>query len=141
MSEGQIRQQIQGLVESVRAMDLERAMSFFAPDVVSFDMEPPLSHVRAESKRRNWAKVFEMFAPPLKYETHDLAITGGDDGVAFAHSLNQISGTMRNGRHIAMWVRWTACFRRIDENWLIVHDHVSVPADLESGSAQVQLEP
>jgi hypothetical protein len=26
-------------------------------------------------------------------------------------------------------VRWTACFRRIDGTWLVVHDHVSVPID------------
>ena len=32
-----------------------------------------------------------------------------------------------------LWLRWTACFRRIDGVWLIVHDHVSVPADLEHG--------
>jgi hypothetical protein len=33
------------------------------------------------------------------------------------------------------WVRWTACFRRIDGVWLIVHDHVSVPANLEREAA------
>ena len=34
-----------------------------------------------------------------------------------------------------LWLRWTACFRRIHGVWLIVHDHVSVPADLEHGAA------
>ena len=38
-----------------------------------------------------------------------------------------------------LWVRWTACFRRIDGVWLVVHDHVSVPADLEHGQAVLNL--
>jgi ketosteroid isomerase-like protein len=40
-----------------------------------------------------------------------------------------------------LWLRWTACFRKIDGNWLIVHDQVSVPVDPESGRALLNLEP
>jgi hypothetical protein len=36
---------------------------------------------------------------------------------------------------------WTACFRRIDGVWLVVHDHASVPADLEHGQAVLNLRP
>jgi hypothetical protein len=31
--------------------------------------------------------------------------------------------------------------RKIDGNWLIVHDHVSVPIDRQSGKALLNLEP
>jgi ketosteroid isomerase-like protein len=64
----------------------------------------------------------------------------GDD-VAFGHSLNRISGTLQNGNSSDYWVRWTACFRKIDGNWLIVHDQVSVPLDVQSGRALRNLEP
>jgi ketosteroid isomerase-like protein len=61
--------------------------------------------------------------------------------LAFVHSLNRVTVTLANGRTTDMWVRWTACFRRIDGAWLIVHDHVSVPADLEHGKALTTLAP
>ena len=32
-------------------------------------------------------------------------------------------------------------FRKIDGNWLIVHDQVSVPIDIESGKALLNLQP
>jgi ketosteroid isomerase-like protein len=67
-------------------------------------------------------------------------ITVGDD-VAFGHSLNRISGTLKNGNRADYWVRSTICFRKIDGNWLIVHDQVSVPLDVESGRALLNLEP
>jgi ketosteroid isomerase-like protein len=64
----------------------------------------------------------------------------GDD-VAFAHSLNRISGTLKDGSRSDFWLRSTTCFRKIDGNWLIAHDHVSVPLDLEPGTALLNLEP
>jgi uncharacterized protein (TIGR02246 family) len=140
IDEADIRQRIDKLVEAVRAMDLEGAMSFYAPDIVSFDFEPPLQHVGAEAKRKNWMRAFAAYQRPLGYEIRDLAITAGDD-VAFAHSLNRISGTLKNGSRSDFWLRSTTCFRKIDGNWLIAHDHVSVPLDLEPGTALLNLEP
>jgi len=61
----------------------------------------------------------------------DLSIAIGGD-IAFSHSLN------RNG---GRWVRWTACYRRIDGWWRIVHEHVSVPVDMREANAVFDLEP
>jgi ketosteroid isomerase-like protein len=38
-------------------------------------------------------------------------------------------------------VRWTACWRKIGGQWLLVHDHVSVPVDLQAGKAVLDLKP
>ncbi len=138
--EADIRQRIDKLVEAIRAMDLEGVMSMYAPDIVSFDIVPPLQHVGAEAKRKNWLDAFAMYQRPLGYEIRDLTITLGDD-VAFGHSLNRISGRLKNGNRTDFWLRSTTCFRKIDGNWLIVHDQVSVPLDLESGRALLNLEP
>jgi ketosteroid isomerase-like protein len=64
-----------------------------------------------------------------------------DGHVAFAHSLNRLSGTLKNGNRSGFWVRATFCCRKIDGNWLVAHDHVSVPLDLECGRAFLNLEP
>jgi ketosteroid isomerase-like protein len=52
-----------------------------------------------------------------------------------------MSGAMNNGTKIGYWLRWTACFRRIDGAWLIEHDHVSVPTDFATGRSKLDLEP
>lgn len=138
--EAEIRQLIDKLVEAIRAMDLAGVKPVFAPDVVSFDIVPPLRHLGAEAKWKNWADVFTAYQPPLGYEIRDLTITVGDD-VAFAYSLNRISGTLRNGTSTDSWVRWTGCFRKTDGDWFIVHDQVSVPIDVETGKALRNLKP
>jgi uncharacterized protein (TIGR02246 family) len=138
--EANIRQRINRWVEALCTMDLEGVMSLYAPDIVSFDLVPPLQHVGAKAKEKTWANVFGMFQRPLGYEIRDLTLTLGDD-VAFGHSLNRVSGTLKNGNRTDFSVRWTACFRKIDGNWLIAHDQVSVPVDPQSGRALLNLEP
>jgi uncharacterized protein (TIGR02246 family) len=138
--EAYIRERIDKLAEAIRAMNLEDVMSIYAPDIVSFDIVPPLQHVGAEAKRKSWVDAFAMYQRPLGYEIRDLTITVGDD-VAFGHSLNRISGTLKNGKRTDFWLRATTCFRKIDGNWLIVHDQVSVPLDLESSRALLNLRP
>ena len=140
IDEADIRQRIDKLAASIRAHDLETAMSLYAPDIVSFDFEPPLQHVGAAAKRRNWVAAFSAYERPLGYEIHELTITVGDD-VAFTHSLNRISGTLKNGSRTDFWLRATTGLRKIDGNWLITHDQVSVPLDFEAGTALLNLTP
>lgn len=136
--EAEIKRVIEDGVEAVRNKNIEGVMSFYAPEVVSFDIVPPLQYVGADAFRKVWEEVFFVYQGPIDYEIHDLSITVGDD-VAFTHSLNRISGTMNTGQQTDLWLRWTACFRKINGKWLIVHHQNSVPADLRTGRAVLDL--
>ncbi len=138
--EAEIKRVIEGGVAAVRDKNIEGVMSFYAPEVVSFDIVPPLQYVGAEAFRKVWEEVFFVYQGPIDYEIHDLSITVGDD-VAFTHSLNRISGTMITGQKTDLWLRWTGCFRKINGKWLIVHHQNSVPVDLQTGRAVLDLKP
>ncbi|WP_214323751.1 YybH family protein [Nonomuraea sediminis] len=140
VDEAEIRQQADKIVEALRAKDLDGLKRLYTTDVVSFDVEPPLQHVGVEAKLKNWAKVFTFFQD-VNYEVRDLTLTVGDE-VAFGHGFGRLSGTLKNGTATSgMWVRATFCFRKIDGNWLIAHDQVSVPFDVASGKGVADLEP
>ena len=113
VAEAQIRQQVDKIVEGIRAQDLEAMKRLYAADVVSFDVEPPLQHAGAEAKMKNWAKVFTLFRDAA-YEVRDLTLTAGDD-VAFGRCFGRLGGTLQNGTATSgMWVRATFCFQKID---------------------------
>jgi uncharacterized protein (TIGR02246 family) len=140
VDEATIRQQVDKIVEGIRAKDLEGLKQLYATDVVSFDVEPPLQHVGVAAKLKNWEKVFTFFQD-VTYEVRDLTLTVGDD-VAFGHCFGRLSGTLKDGTATSgMWVRVTFCFRKADGNWLIAHDQVSLPFDMPSGKGVVDLEP
>ena len=140
VAEALIRQRVENYAKAVRAKNIEGVMSLYAPDIVSFDVDPPLRYAGADNKRRAWQAFFAAHPGPVAYEVRDLAVTTQGD-LAFVHSVNRVSGTLASGHISDLWVRWTACFRRIDGVWLVVHDHVSVPADLAHGKAIVNLTP
>jgi ketosteroid isomerase-like protein len=140
VAEAQIRQQIGKIVEGIRTQDLEGLKRLYMADVVSFDVEPPLQHVGVAAKMRNWSNVFTFFRDAT-YEVRDLELTVGED-VAFGHGFGRLSGTLRNGTATSgMWVRATFCLQKVDGNWLIAHDQVSVPLDISSGKGVTDLEP
>ena len=55
--------------------------------------------------------------------------------------LYRVSGTLASGDELGMWNRATFCFRKIDGEWRITHEHDSVPFDPETGQASTTLEP
>lgn len=135
-----IRELIDGFVQAIRAKDLEGVMSVFAPEIVSFDVGPPLQHGGGEPFSKRWRELFEMYEGPIDYEVRELSVTADGD-IAFSHSLNHIGGTLRNGQKSDRWLRWTACYRKRAGRWLIVHEHVSVPIDARAGKAFLDLKP
>ena len=127
--ETEIRQLIDGRLKAVRAKDVDAAMSPCAPDVLSFDLAPPLRYRGAAVNRKSLEEWFLTFRGPVGYEIRDLSITAADK-VAFCHSLNRISGARTDGTETDVWVRATSCFRKIGGNWMITHEHVSVPFEM-----------
>jgi len=140
VTEALIRHRVEDMVKAIRANDLDGVMSLYAPNIVSFDFGPPLRYAGADNKRRAWQELFNAYPNRIDIEVHDLNVTTQGE-LAFVHSLNLLNGTRANGRVSDLSLRWTACFRRIDGVWLVVHDHVSFPADLEHGQALLNLTP
>jgi ketosteroid isomerase-like protein len=140
MTELMIRQRIEGWAKALRSKDIDGAMSLYAPNIVSFDVDPPLQYAGTDNKRRAWQEFFAVHTGPLAYEVRDLNVTMNGE-LAFVHSLNRVSRTLASGHASELWVRWTACFQQINGVWLVVHDHVSVPADLAHGQAMLNLTP
>jgi uncharacterized protein (TIGR02246 family) len=138
MAEALIRQRVEDLAKALNAKDIDGVMSLYAPNVVSFDIVGPLRYVGAGNKRRAWQEAFAAYSGPFSYEVHHLNVTTHGE-LAFVHSLNHLNATLASGHITELWLRWTACLRRIDGAWLVVHDHVSVPADLEHGHAVLDL--
>jgi ketosteroid isomerase-like protein len=142
-AEALIRGRIEDLVAALRAKDIDGVISLYAPNLVSFDIAPHFEALRyfgADNKRRAWQEAFATFTGPFSYEIHELNVTTEGE-LAFVHSLNHVKASLASAQITEVWLRWTACLRRMDGVWLIVHDHVSVPADLEHGRAVVNLTP
>lgn len=122
------------------ARDVNAVMNLYARDVVAYDIVAPLQFVGAEDYRKDYATFFGAFKGPLKVSNPNIHVEQSG-AIAFAFGLERVRGTMTNGTRVDMWVRFTDGWKRENGRWLVVHEHVSVPVDLESGKARLDLTP
>jgi ketosteroid isomerase-like protein len=126
--------------EAIRAKDIDRLMSFYAADVVYFDIVPPLRYVGQAALRARFLDWFGRYESGIGQDIGELRISASED-VAVTSMLIRSGGTLKNGTEVGFWVRATTCCQRAEHGWAIVHEHVSLPVDLESRRAVVDLVP
>ncbi|MCS7480428.1 YybH family protein [Umezawaea endophytica] len=127
--------------KAFEAKDVDSVMSFYADgdDFSAFDLMPPIEFRGGEMWRENWAGFFAVCEGPLSLEFSNVEVHASHD-LGFARLMVRMVGTM-NGEGLDMWVRTTNCFRLIDGEWLMIHDHVSMPSDLATGRTLTHLSP
>jgi uncharacterized protein (TIGR02246 family) len=140
LAEAEIRGLIDRWAQAIRSKDVNALMADYAPDVLAFDLLPPLQYRGADAIRKRAFEWISSFEGAIDFEMRDLAVTTGDD-VAFCHSLNRVRGTSEDGTKIDMWWRATNGLRKIDGEWLITHGHSSEPFDMQTGKAMLDLKP
>jgi len=138
--ERNIRQLFDDFTNAMRSMDIERIMSYYAPDVVAFDMMPPLRFTGKDQYRKSWEMGFSMMQGPWTFEQRDLNIQVSGE-LAVCHALNHAAGKLKDGNSMDSWMRWTCSLRKIKGKWQIVHEHNSVPIEMETDKAMWKLKP
>ena len=139
-TEEEIASLIEAWAAAIRAKDLNDSLSHYAKGVIGFDLVEPLRYVGADALRQRLENWFASFDGTIGFENHELEIIDGND-VAFAHRINHVIGTLTDGKNLDMYWRATLCLRKIDGEWLVVHTHTSVPFDMQTGEAQIDLTP
>ena len=124
-----IRSRIEALAQAIRDKDVDRVMTFYANDVVVFDVRPPLDVQGADAYRKNFERWFASIEGPMGFDFLDLSISAGE-GAAFSHYLGHITGVRPGDRRADYWVRGTSCFERRNGQWLITHEHISMPTPM-----------
>jgi uncharacterized protein (TIGR02246 family) len=139
-AEAEIKSLLDTWSAAVAAKDVDGLMTLYAPDIVYFDVVPPLRFSGTDEVRKNFERWFGLWSSGIKSESRDLRIrVSGDTAIAF--KLHRSSGTRKDGREAGMWVRVTVCCRRSSDRWLISHEHVSLPVEMPGGRAVMDAVP
>lgn len=126
--EARIRELIEAWAKAVRDKDIDGIMANHAPDILLFDVPPPVQLRGADAYRKSWEHFFPWFQDSGIFDISELSITAGDD-VALGHGLVRCGGTEANGDNVELVVRLTVGYRKIGGQWTVTHEHRSVPAE------------
>ena len=120
--------------------DVDAIMKVYAPDVHVFDVVPPRQYVGGEAYRQDWENYLGSIDGPVQFTIGDLDITV-DGNLGFSHMIQYVKGTDTKGQNFDSAFRITDVYQKINGEWLIVHEHVSVPVDLETGTPDMKSSP
>ncbi len=136
----EIRGFIGDYLDAVRAKDLDRLASFYAPDVRAFDAIAKLEFRGRGAYLDHWAECLSYCPGPMVIELEHVEIeTAGD--LALVHGLSRCGGVDADGKEQVAWMRMTAGYRRVDGRWQVAHEHYSAPFDPQTGAMMGNLTP
>ena len=124
------------------AKDVNGVMAMYAPGatLTAYDVVPPLQFKGADEYRKDYSSFFAQFDGPIHVDLPDMHIEAGT-GAAFAYGVERLTGKLKDGTPVDMWLRYTEGLKYMNHQWRIVHEHISVPVDLTTGKARTDLKP
>jgi len=127
VNEAAIRELVESWARAVRAKDLNGILANHSTDMLMFDVPPPLQSKGIEAYKKTWELFFSWSNDPVVFDIKDMNIIAGSD-VAFVAALMRCAGTEKNGERIELEFRLTIGLRRIGDQWMVLHEHHSIPA-------------
>jgi uncharacterized protein (TIGR02246 family) len=125
--EAAIREVIENWAAAVRRKDLDAILRHHAGNMLMFDVPPPLVSRGIDQYRKTWDLFFSWARDPVVFNISEMDITAGDD-VAFVTALMRCAGTEANGEDLDLYFRLTVGLQKVDRQWVVVHEHHSIPA-------------
>lgn len=137
-------QQISDLLNSwlraVRAKDVAAITSIYHNDIVAFDAIGQLQFKGIADYRAHWQRCMEFCSGESFFEMHQLQIQAAEQ-LAFTHFLTHCGGSNDKGELQKCWMRATQCWQHSSAGWKVVHEHYSMPFDMQTGAILSDLTP
>ena len=142
MDTSEIRQVVLERAAAVAAKDAKAMVAHNAATIVEYSLAPPLRQPSAGRDVEPVAKWLATFQGPMSMEVRDLEVTA-EGSVAFCTSLNCLTATpLGEAESFSLWFRVTLGLRKLDGRWQVVHEHESIPFEMDgSFQAAVGLQP
>jgi ketosteroid isomerase-like protein len=122
--------QIQIWDAAVVGNSIERLLDQCAHNVSMFDVGTQMDGILAYKKE--WEKFSHYFSDNIKIVRRDMKIYASHD-LAILHCHSKVENTALKEKLQMPWCRTTLCLQKKEEQWLVVHQHISMPINMITG--------
>ena len=128
-AEDEVRKLVEDWASAVRKRDLPAILRNHSVDILMFDVPPPFQSRGIGAYAKTLGAVLLGWADdPTEFDIKEMQVTADAD-VAFAAAAMKCAGREGEGGRVEIDFRLTIGLRKLDGQWIIVHEHHSVPAD------------
>ncbi|MEV5541269.1 SgcJ/EcaC family oxidoreductase [Saccharopolyspora shandongensis] len=139
-AEAEVRTVHQSWFDATARKDLDRLMAHIAADIVSYEHDAPLQYVGVDAVREVCRRGLDWTGGAVGWDVPEMTVLIRDD-LAVVWGLNRMHAVVPDGTSDESWSRGTRVFRKRDDRWEMVHQHVSFPYAPETDAAVTALRP
>jgi uncharacterized protein (TIGR02246 family) len=121
--ESTIRELIEAWVQAVEKRNLNDVLAHHSRDILMFDV-PTIELQGMKAYKESWRDFFYWLGSAGKFRLRKLDVTAGTD-VAFCAGILDCTGTGQG----PVTVRLSVGLKKIDGQWMVIHEHHSVASD------------
>lgn len=114
-------------------MKVEKIIGLCQTDVSLFDIGFELRGI--EAYQELWRRYAPFFQGEVKVFRRDLHVFSAED-LACVHCYSKLDHANGMVTPEAPWCRTTLCFQKTEGEWRIVHQHISMPVDVETQTSK-----
>jgi ketosteroid isomerase-like protein len=122
-----IRQLVENWAKAVRDKDMDNILVYHADDIVMFDVPEPFESIGIDAYRKTW-DIFFKYTEPGVFDIQQLTIIA-DENIAFCIATMKCADKSAGGDFIPLDFRLTIGLKKINDQWMIVHEHHSIPSN------------
>lgn len=114
--------------QAICSLDLHQIIAHCSADVSLFDVSSELVGVSAY--QQIWTHYQDYFQSGLRVFRDRIHIQA-ESQLAFVSCFSKIDVESGIPTPNILWCRTTICFRKKDDQWKIVHQHISLPTEIQ----------
>jgi ketosteroid isomerase-like protein len=124
-----IKALLEAWADAVRRHDVAAILAHHEPDMVMFDLPPPLQCNGIKAYEQTWDLFFRYHKAGAAFDFQELTVIAGQD-VAFAVAIMRCGpdSSSNPADKDGFPFRLTVGLRKVGGDWRIAHEHHSVPA-------------
>ena len=126
--ENAVRDLVEDWARAVRPRDMKAVRANHSPNIVMFDVPSPLESLGIDAHRQTWEGFFSWAGNPVVFDFSKMEVTAGGN-VAHVVALMRCAGAVKGGERLKLEFRLTMGPRKIKGQWIIEHEHHSIPAN------------
>ena len=117
---------IENWAKAVREKNIEMILAHHTNDIVMYDVPEPFQSTGIDAYRKTWTTYFEWAKDFGVFDIKEINVVAGDD-VAFCYAAMMCAGQSQNTENEFLNFRLTVGLRKINDQWMILHEHHSLP--------------
>lgn len=128
----EVLSQIKQWDDAIIGQQVDHLLDHCAADISMFDVSTQLDGINAY--KQEWEKFSPYFNANVQIVRRDIKIYASEE-LAILHCHSKIENNLLKDKVKMPWCRTTLCLKKQQGQWLVVHQHISMPVDMMTGKA------